>query len=334
MAIQKRSEILFLYEVKDGNPNGDPLENNKPRIDPDTGVCTVTDVRIKRTIRDYWANRKGLEILVRDTFNDDGTLKTGKARAKAFFAQAGLTDASDIGEIKKKLSEVILNQCLDARIFGCTLPFDAKKKKGKKEEDKEKATSEAGSITFTGPAQFSNFSRSYHRVLAQFIQGTAAFASKEDMHQKSFREDHLLPYALIGVYGIVNEIASKTTGMTEEDRQLLLEGLWCGTNDLISRSKMGHQPLLLLHFVYKNGFRLGDLAGRVTLAVKGELDETAIRSWSDYELDFSRLTDAVERAKEKIDSIAWQADPAFPWAKDLVGKLQAKLPGTITALGF
>src|SRR5208283_1137897 len=184
MAIEKRSEILFLYEVKDANPNGDPLESNKPRIDPDTSVCTVTDVRIKRTIRDYWANRKGLEILVRDTFNEDGTLKTGKARAKAFFDQAGLTDADDIGQVKKKLSEVILKQCIDARVFGCTLPFETKKKKGKKEEDKRKGTFDAGSITFTGPVQFSNFNRSYHRVLPQFVQGTAAFASKEDMHQK------------------------------------------------------------------------------------------------------------------------------------------------------
>jgi len=334
MAIEKRSEILFLYEVKDANPNGDPLESNKPRIDPDTGVCTVTDVRIKRTIRDYWTNRKGLEILVRDTFNDDGTLKTGKARAKAFYDKAGLTDGSDVGEVKEKLRKVIVEECIDARVFGCTLPFDVKKKKGKKDEDKDKGATVSDSLTLTGPVQFSSFNRSYHRVLAQFVQGTAAFASEEKAYHKSFREDYLLPYALIGVYGVVNELASKTTGMTELDRQLLLEGLWGGTNDLISRSKIGHQPLMLLHFVYKDGFRLGDLAGKVTLTAREGLDETAIRSWSDYELDFSRLVEATMRAEGNIEAVAWKADPAFPWAEDILQSLRKELPGKTEALDF
>ena len=51
--IKDRSEILFLYDIRDGNPNGDPMDENKPRIDEETGVNIVTDVRLKRTIRDY-----------------------------------------------------------------------------------------------------------------------------------------------------------------------------------------------------------------------------------------------------------------------------------------
>jgi CRISPR-associated protein Csh2 len=51
--ISNRAELLFLYDVKDANPNGDPLDENKPRIDEETGVNIVTDVRLKRTIRDY-----------------------------------------------------------------------------------------------------------------------------------------------------------------------------------------------------------------------------------------------------------------------------------------
>ena len=51
--VKNRQEILFLYEARDCNPNGDPLDENRPRTDPETGVATVTDVRIKRTVRDY-----------------------------------------------------------------------------------------------------------------------------------------------------------------------------------------------------------------------------------------------------------------------------------------
>ena len=74
--VTNRSEILFIYHVKDANPNGDPLDENKPRTDPDTGVATVTDVRIKRTIRDYWHQNLGEEILVRDTFSVDPKIST------------------------------------------------------------------------------------------------------------------------------------------------------------------------------------------------------------------------------------------------------------------
>ena len=63
MSVANRQEILFIYEAKDCNPNGDPLDENKPRTDPETGVATVTDVRIKRTVRDYLHQVKGQEIL-------------------------------------------------------------------------------------------------------------------------------------------------------------------------------------------------------------------------------------------------------------------------------
>ena len=66
----KRSEIIFIYDVNDGNPNGDPLDENKPRIDEETGINIVTDVRLKRTIRDYLHNFKGLEIFVREIIYD------------------------------------------------------------------------------------------------------------------------------------------------------------------------------------------------------------------------------------------------------------------------
>ena len=60
--VKTRSEILFIYDIRDGNPNGDPLDENKPRIDEEAGVNIVTDVRLKRTIRDYLHDFKDQEI--------------------------------------------------------------------------------------------------------------------------------------------------------------------------------------------------------------------------------------------------------------------------------
>ncbi|MGB9857397.1 MAG: type I CRISPR-associated protein Cas7, partial [Dictyoglomaceae bacterium] len=74
--LKNRSEILFLYDITDANPNGDPMDENKPRIDEETGVNIVTDVRLKRTIRDYLYEYKGLETFVREVRDEKGELKT------------------------------------------------------------------------------------------------------------------------------------------------------------------------------------------------------------------------------------------------------------------
>ena len=292
--IKDRSEILFIYEVRDANPNGDPLDENKPRVDPETGVALVTDVRIKRTVRDYWHGRKEMKILVHDTFSDDGFLNDGKGRCRMFFEAAEVATSDTIPAAQKKLAAAVTGDCIDARVFGATLPFQL-------------TSTKKGSVTLTGPAQFSGFSRSLHRVSLQFVQGTAAYASKTGTVQKSFREEHLVHYACFACYGVVNEIAARHSGMTEADRALLLEGLWRGTEDLISRSKMGHRPLLLLDVRGRDGFRLGDLASRVRLV--SELNDLKVRSVDDYELDVSSLWAALEANASRLEGVRWRCAP-------------------------
>lgn len=287
-SIKNRMEILFLYETKDCNPNGDPLDENKPRTDPETGVATVTDVRIKRTVRDYLFQTKDLEILVRDTEDEQGYLKDGKGRGNDFYKEADVLASDTLGEMVTKVRKTVLSRCIDARLFGAMLPEVGS---GKKKT----------SIRLTGPVQFSGFNRSLHRVSPQLIQGTAGFASGRNATQKTFREDHILPYALISAYGIVNEIAAKTTELSEDDVSLLLEGLWKGTESLISRSKMGHQPLLLLVINYANGRRLGDLSDRICLT--SEKEDIAIRSIADYEINITQLLDGLSGLKDDIEEL-------------------------------
>lgn len=287
MSVTNRQEILFIYEAKDCNPNGDPLDENKPRTDPETGVATVTDVRIKRTVRDYLHQVKGQEILVRDTFDSDGYLRDGKGRCEDFYKAAEVSDRDSITDLVTKVQKAILQACIDTRLFGCTLPVEFGKKKS--------------SIRLTGPVQFNGFNRSLHRIAPVLVQGTAGFASSKNATQKSFREDHVVPYACIAACGVINEIAARSTGLSDADVNLLLEGLWKGTQGLISRSKEGHTPLALIRFTYHDSYRIGDLAGRISLdSVKEDIQ---IRSINDYRINVASLLDAVQSAKEKIISI-------------------------------
>ncbi len=281
--ITNRYEILFLYETKDCNPNGDPLDENRPRTDPETGEATVTDVRIKRTVRDYFLSQEpdeekrlenGTEVFIRDTEKKDGTLSQGKDRAAQFeqFIKNAKKD-------RNALQEVILPRCIDARLFGTALPLGEKK----------------ASLQLTGPVQFSAFNRSLHKVAPVMVQQTAAFAGNAKSNQKSFAERWLLPYALIAAYGVVNEMAARTTKMTEADLQHLLQGLWDGTAALNTHSKMGHDPLLLLLAEYAPGQRLGKLARRIKLVT--DKADTALHSTDDYTLEVTNLVDAFKECK-------------------------------------
>src|SRR5258707_375468 len=83
--VSRRSEILFLYDVTDANPNGDPNDENRPRMDSESGRAKVSDVRLKRTIRDYLHEYRRMEIFCREIPKDDGTIQEGKDRAQDFF---------------------------------------------------------------------------------------------------------------------------------------------------------------------------------------------------------------------------------------------------------
>ena len=280
--IKNRSEILFLYDIRDGNPNGDPMDENKPRIDEETGANLVTDVRLKRTIRDYLYNFKSHEIFVREInyYTQNGYIKYGKKRAKDFEDKA----------------ERILNECIDVRLFGGVIPL---------KDD---------SITYTGPVQF-KMGRSLHRVSMMHIKGTGAFASKEGSKQATFREEDFLAYSLISFYGIINENAAKHTHLTEEDLKLLLEGIWNGTKSLISRSKAGQVPRLLLKVNYsKENYHIGDLDKMLKLET--EIPHENIRDTTDYQLDVSELVKKLAAEKGSIKDIEISVDDRIRFSKD------------------
>jgi CRISPR-associated protein Csh2 len=271
--ISNRAELLFLYDVKDANPNGDPLDENKPRIDEETGVNIVTDVRLKRTIRDYLHDFKGQEIFIREVRKEDGKLKTKEDR---------------LDDLKIDSPEDLLEKCIDIRLFGATTAIKNK------------------TITFTGPVQF-KIGKSMHRVFLKFIKGTTVMPSKEAKGQGTFTEEYILPYSLINFYGIINENAAKETKLTDEDVELLLDAIWNGTKNLISRSKVGQIPRLLLKVNYnEDNYHIGDLNNMVSLI--SDLRDEEIRDITRVKLDITELVRVLGLNKEKISGIDYKAD--------------------------
>jgi CRISPR-associated protein Csh2 len=227
-----------LYDVKDINPNGDPLDENKPRIDEETMVNLVSDVRLKRTVRDYLHDFKGLEVFIRETRKEDGTLIDKEDR---------------LDDLKVTSGDELLKKCVDIRLFGATAAI-----KGK-------------SIILTGPVQF-RIGRSLHRVKVAYMKGTTVMLPTNRASRGRSRAV-FPPYSLIGFYGVVNENAALSTQLTDDDVALLYDGLWNGTKELISRSKVGQMPRLLLSVVYKEkNYHIGDLNGTIKL-VSGKDDE-------------------------------------------------------------
>ncbi len=275
--IKNRHEIVFVYDVKDGNPNGDPMDSNKPRMDEKTGQNIVSDVRLKRTVRDYMEE------------NDHEVFVNGEA--KTIEKRAG--DLVD--NIGKKTKEVVqkelLEKCIDLRLFGGTLSL----KGGKM------ATS------FTGPVQF-RMGRSLHVVDPVFIQGTSAFTTGEEKSQRSFREEWLLHYSCIAFYGVVNQNSAKYTLLTDEDVEILFKSIWNGTKDLITRSKMEQLPRLLIDVVYNDNqnFHIGELDK--ALKLKTEVQDEEIRGVSQYTLDVSELKGLLDKYSGKIKEVNYQHD--------------------------
>ncbi|MBE2278817.1 MAG: type I-B CRISPR-associated protein Cas7/Csh2 [Ignavibacteriaceae bacterium] len=273
--ITSKSEILFLFDIENANPNGDPLNENRPRFDPETGTALVSDVRLKRTIRDYWFEYKGYngtvdkDIFVRELQYSDGDksfIQDGKRRAGNFDNNA----------------ETIINKCIDIRIFGGVIPL------------------KDSSITYTGPVQF-QMGRSLNKVEIITEQGTGAFASADKKQQASFRTEYKLPYALIGFNGVVNDKSAAKSKMTVEDKNELIEGIWEGTKNLISRSKFGQKPIFLLVIDYKDSFYSGGLRQKLDLI--SEINQESIRSIKDYKIDITELINDLLKVKDKITSV-------------------------------
>jgi len=294
-SIKNRSELLFLYDVKYANPNGDPMDMNRPRMDEDSMKCLVTDVRLKRTIRDFidnkfnGENKNGNEIFIKEIIKDDGNTASVKDRIKEVSKKSG----------KKNLIELknfILENFIDTRMFGATYPVELTK--GNKD-----------SITLTGPIQF-NIGSSLHKVKEVPFDLSLVMASGEGKKTGSQAEGgkKTIKYGLIGFHGIVNEVAAKHTNLTTGDIDHLLNGMWFGTKELLTTSKKGHMPRLLVKIDYQPGYYIGDLLELLTIKTENGIEEELIEDVTNYTLITDELNEILKKHEDKIISVSVKKD--------------------------
>lgn len=300
--IQNRSEIAFVIDAKDTNPNGDPLTaDNEPRIDPVTGQCVVTDVRLKRYLRDQ-LTEDGHVVLIANP-NDD--VLTREEMYAAVEEEMGIsTDEAEPDE----LLEAFVGTAADVRYFGATISLD---------------TDLANDLPdqFEGPVQF-NHGRSYHEVArnTESKQLATVIANEDDSEesgkkdQGTFATDNRISYGVIGFGGRINDNAATDTSLSQEDVERLDTLCWRALkNQTVTRSKAGQQPRLYVRVEYEHdGFEIGRLNDRISVA--SELPEDEIRGTDDFNLDVSELVTALADNEARIDTVYVTADSAVDFA--------------------
>ena len=298
----KKKEILFLWDGENWNPNGDMLRDNAPRFDEISEIAEVTDVRIKRTIRDEIIKSNPDSIFVKKYMEGDSVLD----------AKGAIRTVIDVkGKSKEEIIKEVLSRFIDLRAFGGLIPITGskdKKKKDKEEPSDEKAKDGVSDVNFTGPVQF-RISKSLHKVEIEEIQGTGAFASSKNKENKTFRNESILKYAIFATYGIVDNYNATKTNFSEEDEAKILKSLWYGTKNLISRSKMGQMPRFMFIITYKDDTFVGDLNNSIKL--DSAKDDREIRSLNDFKVDFTLLKQKISKYADKIEKIEYVSDFDF-----------------------
>ena len=277
--IKNRYEFVILFDVENGNPNGDPDAGNMPRVDPETGLGLVTDVCLKRKIRNYVETVKedadGYRIYIKDG------VPLNRSDAEAY-AKLDVTDKT-VKEKKKadpdldeKVRDWMCAQFYDIRTFGAVMTTFVK------------AALNCGQVR--GPVQLS-FARSVEPVMPQEVTITrVAITTEADAEKKGTEmgRKYIIPYGLYRCEGYVSaNLARKTTGFSEEDLELLWQAIlnMFEHDHSAARGKMAVRELI----IFKHDSELGCApAWKLFESVKVERtnqDHAApARSYGDYQV--------------------------------------------------
>ena len=286
--LAKHSEILFLWDAKMTNPNGDMLNDNAPRYDESDRKAVVSDVRVKRTIRDDLQYRKGKTVFV----NNAEQVQSAETR----FTE--LRNALNEKDDKK-----VFLSCIDNRLFGGVAP--------------------KSNLQIIGTVQFS-WAKSLNETETILSQGTGAFG-KDNSLNKTFRTDNYIPYGLFAMYGTINSLNAAISNASEEDVADMLDSMWQGTKLLNTRSKVGQKPRMLIRVIYKDTYMIGLLDELVKIDNE---NSQQLRAFSECELNFSALARSLKNMSQKIEKVVvFYDDSAKKYLdnfKDLNINLEAK----------
>ena len=274
--IKNRYDFVILFDVENGNPNGDPDAGNMPRIDPETGYGLVTDVCLKRKIRNYVETVKENDENYRIYIKDTVPLNRSDADAiKALGISEDLKASKKSDpDIDRRLRNYMCEHYYDIRTFGAVMTTFVK------------GALNCGQVR--GPVQLS-FARSVDTIIPQEVTITrVAITTEADAEKKGTEmgRKYIVPYALYRAEGYVSaNLARKTTGFSEDDLQLLWEAIlnMFENDHSAARGKMAVRELI----VFRHDSELGcapawKLFDTVKIARKDPADASPARSFGDY----------------------------------------------------
>ena len=290
-AIKNRYEFVVLFDCENGNPNGDPDAGNMPRIDPETGYGIVTDVCLKRKIRNYVETAKEDEAGHRIFIKENAPLNRSEGEA---FTKVGIDNAADMKpeDLKKKIKaakangidvdtqirDYLCGEFFDIRTFGAVLTTCVK------------GALNCGQVR--GPVQLS-FARSIDPIVPQELTITrTAITTEADAEKKNTEmgRKYVVPYGLYRAEGYVSaNLARKTTGFSGEDLALLWQAIlnMFECDHSAARGKMAVRELI----VFKHDSELGNApAYKLFDTVKVErIDaEKPPRAYADYKVSVDK----------------------------------------------
>ena len=275
MSIQNRYEFVYFFDVTNGNPNGDPDAGNMPRLDPESSKGLVTDVCLKRKIRNFievaYENAPGYEIYVKEK----SVLNLQNKRA--YEALGVAPEAKKLPKDEAKAREItawMCNNFFDIRSFGAVM------------------TTEVNSGQVRGPVQLA-FAQSLDPIVPLEISITRmAVTNEKDLEkERTMGRKHIVPYALYRVHGFISATLAAKTGFSDEDLQKLWQALQMmfEYDRSAARGEMAARKLI----VFKHDSALGNLPAhklfeRVTVdRVNGESGSPAA-ALSDYRININR----------------------------------------------
>lgn len=272
--IKNRYDFVILFDVENGNPNGDPDAGNAPRVDPETGLGLVTDVCLKRKIRNYVEMVKENDPAYRIYIK--GGVPLNRSDGEAVAAVCGAKDLAaakkDDSELDIKLRDWMCGHFYDVRTFGAVMTTFVKNKLN------------CGQVR--GPVQLS-FARSVDPIVPQEVTITrVAITTEEDAEKKGTEmgNKHIVPYGLYRAEGFVSaNLARKVTGFSEEDLELLWEAIlnMFENDHSAARGKMVVRDLI----IFKHDSELGNAPAYKlfdTVCVQRKEGVTVPRSYQDY----------------------------------------------------
>ncbi len=270
MSLTNRYDFALLFEVKDGNPNGDPDAGNLPRLDAETGHGLVTDVCLKRKVRNFIGIAKSEQPPYEIYVKEKAVLNSQHKRAYEGIGKSELLIGDDKSR-KGSEDEARLWMCrnfYDVRTFGAVMSTGAK----------------CGQVR--GPVQFT-FARSVDPIISQEHSITVCAARKED---KPIEEQigiqgrkHTVPYGLYVMHGFVSSFLARQTGFSEDDLELLWQALaqMFEHDRSAARGEMNTRGV----YVFKHDSELGNapahsLFERIKVQRKDSIE--VARSFQDY----------------------------------------------------